>query len=205
MARLNGPDWDPRSPCSMPGHARHAVWWRTQWRHNGRDTVSNHQRLHCLLNCLLSANQRKRQSSASLAFVRGSHRSPVNSPHKGPATRKMFYFDDVIMSWHANAFRITDPLWGESIGDRWFPLTKGSNAELLCFLAVLVWTNNRIVGDLRSQHMWRHCTWPIPGSRSQTPLRSLLKARARLAGRCHQYRRPGDLWQYYRGRGLETG
>ena len=43
------------------------------------------------------ANQRKHQSSASLAFVRGIHRSPVNSPHKGPVTRKMFPFDDVIM------------------------------------------------------------------------------------------------------------
>ena len=30
------------------------------------------------------ADQRKHQSSASLAFVRGIHRWPVNSPHKGP-------------------------------------------------------------------------------------------------------------------------
>ena len=44
-----------------------------------------------------SANQRKHQSSASLAFVQGIHRGPVNSPHKWPVTRKMFPFDDVIM------------------------------------------------------------------------------------------------------------
>ena len=43
------------------------------------------------------ADQNKHQSSASLAFVRGIHRGPVNSPHKGPVTRKMFPFDDVIM------------------------------------------------------------------------------------------------------------
>ena len=43
------------------------------------------------------ADQSKHQSSASLAFVRGIHRWPVNSPHKGPVTRKMFPFDDVIM------------------------------------------------------------------------------------------------------------
>ena len=43
------------------------------------------------------ADQRKHQSSASLAFVRGIHRRPVNSPHKWPVTRKMFPFDDVIM------------------------------------------------------------------------------------------------------------
>ena len=42
-------------------------------------------------------DQRKHQSSASLAFVRGFQRRPVNSPHKGPVTRKMFPFDDVIM------------------------------------------------------------------------------------------------------------
>ena len=44
-----------------------------------------------------NADQRKHQSSASLAFVRGMHRRPVNSPHKWPVTRKMFPFDDVIM------------------------------------------------------------------------------------------------------------
>ena len=43
------------------------------------------------------ADQRKHQSSASLAFVRGIHRGPVNSPHKWPVTREMFPFDDVIM------------------------------------------------------------------------------------------------------------
>ena len=45
------------------------------------------------------ADQRKHQSSASLAFVRGIHRGPVNSPYKGPVTRKMFPFDDVIMKY----------------------------------------------------------------------------------------------------------
>ena len=43
------------------------------------------------------ADPTKHQSSASLVFVRGIHRGPVNSPHKWPVTRKMFPFDDVIM------------------------------------------------------------------------------------------------------------
>ena len=42
-------------------------------------------------------DQRKHQSSTSLAFVRGIHWSPVNSPHKGPVTWKMYPFEDVIM------------------------------------------------------------------------------------------------------------
>ena len=46
------------------------------------------------------ADQRKHQSSVSLAFVRGIHRGPVNSPHKWPVTWKMFPFDDVIMICH---------------------------------------------------------------------------------------------------------
>ena len=48
-------------------------------------------------------DQRKHQSFASLAFVRGIHWWPVNSPHKEPVTRKMFPFDDVIM--HEDVFR----------------------------------------------------------------------------------------------------
>ena len=50
-------------------------------------------------------DERKHQSSTSLAFVLGIHRWPVNSPHKWPVTRKRFPFDDVIMrawwnSWY---------------------------------------------------------------------------------------------------------
>ena len=55
------------------------------------------------------ADQRKHQSSASLAFVQGIHRGPVNSPHKWPLTRKMFPFDDVIMSdWGDFKWRAVD-------------------------------------------------------------------------------------------------
>ena len=48
------------------------------------------------------ADQRKHQSSASLAFVRGIHQWPVNSLHKWPVTRKMFPFDDVMMWANVN-------------------------------------------------------------------------------------------------------
>ena len=65
-------------------------------RHNGRDGVSNHQHHNCLLKCFFRRRSRKHQSSASLAFVWGIRRWPVNSPHKWPVTRKMFPFDDVV-------------------------------------------------------------------------------------------------------------
>ena len=47
----------------------------------------------------LGADQRKHQSSASLAFVQKIHQGPVNSPHKWPVAWKMFQFDDVIMEF----------------------------------------------------------------------------------------------------------
>ena len=68
-----------------------------QWRHNGRDSVSNHQHHDCFLNLYSDTDQRKNQSFTSLAFVRGIHRKPVNFQHKWPVTRKLFPIDDVIM------------------------------------------------------------------------------------------------------------
>ena len=47
------------------------------------------------------ADQRKHQSFASLAFVSGIHRWPVNSTHKWPVTRKTFPFNDVIVTWRS--------------------------------------------------------------------------------------------------------
>ena len=67
------------------------------WRHNGHSSVSNHQLTIVYTTVYSDADQSKHQSSASLAFVWGIHRGPVNSPHKWPVTRKMLPFDDVIM------------------------------------------------------------------------------------------------------------
>ena len=50
-----------------------------------------------LLNHLSRRRSKKTSKLDSLAFVRGIHRWPVNSPHKRPVTRKMFPFDDVIV------------------------------------------------------------------------------------------------------------
>ena len=68
-----------------------------QWRHNGT-VASQITSLTIVYSAVYSdADQRKLQSSASLAVVRGIHRGPGNSPHNWPVTRKMFPFDDVIM------------------------------------------------------------------------------------------------------------
>ena len=81
--------------------AKHAVLlYSLNWRHDKRDGISNHQPHDCLLN-RSGADQRKHQSPASLAFVRGIHQWAVNSPHNGVVTRKMFPFNDAIMVNHA--------------------------------------------------------------------------------------------------------
>ena len=41
------------------------------------------------------ADQRKHQNSTSIAFVWDIHRLPVNSPHTGPVTQKVFSFNGV--------------------------------------------------------------------------------------------------------------
>ena len=46
----------------------------------------------------------------SLAFVRGIHRWPVNSPGKGPVTRKMFPFDYVVMVQFSSTARPRLPI-----------------------------------------------------------------------------------------------
>ena len=68
-----------------------------QWRHNERDGVSTHQPHDCLLNRLFRCRSNKTSKLRVTGLCEGNSRWPVNSPHKGPVTRKMFPFDDVIM------------------------------------------------------------------------------------------------------------
>ena len=80
-------------------HVKCQRWWiiPLQWRHDGRDGVSNHQPHDCWLNFLSRRRSKKTSNSAPLDFVRGIHRWPVNCPHKWPVTLKLFPCDDVIM------------------------------------------------------------------------------------------------------------
>ena len=215
------------------------------WRHNDYDGVSNHQSHGCLLNRLFRRRSKKTSKIRVTGLCAGNSPVPVNSPHKGPVTRKMLPFNDVIMtvmrtrhacddvivscphlaihghalavywgrrgqypvlraewsqtdvlwpvSWYGcqclawrasespaghgqpplhyrrhpvdgtsedeimitssngNIFRVSGPVWGESSGHRWIPLTKASEAELWYFLRS-AFEQNRDAGDLR-----RHC------------------------------------------------
>ena len=68
-----------------------------QWRHNECDRVWNHLPRDWLLNRLFKRRSKKTSKPASLPFVRGIHRWSMNSPHRGPVTRKMSPFENVIM------------------------------------------------------------------------------------------------------------
>ena len=55
-------------------------------------------------------DQRIHQSSASLTLLRGIHGWPVDSPHTGPVNRKIFSFNDVIMSYQGTTAQ-SDYAW----------------------------------------------------------------------------------------------
>ena len=69
---------------------------------------------------------------APLAFVRGIHQWPVNSPHKGPATRKMFPFDDVIM----HSFCIDEATMDDKNTPIYLTLIAFSSAYIITFTCV---------------------------------------------------------------------
>ena len=60
------------------------------------------------------------------------------SPERANSANVSIFTSDVVItmmtSSNENIFRVTGPLWGESTGHRWIPLTKASEAELWCFL-----------------------------------------------------------------------
>ena len=96
----------------MAYHTFNASWFHKArcmslyWRHNDHDGASNHQPHGCLLNRLFRRKSKKTSKLRVTGLCVGNSPGPVNSPHKGPVTRKMFPFDDVIMYLeHPSLFR----------------------------------------------------------------------------------------------------
>ena len=75
------------------------------------------------------ADQRKHQSSTSLAFVRGIHRWPMNSTRKWPVTRKCFHM--MTSSWKLAASRLHEILQSDVLQHyRIFERGQGGNSGL---------------------------------------------------------------------------
>ena len=88
------PTDDPALLCAKPSAVtvmtkfKCCVFWRPR---RCFTTHFNDVIMSTMASQITGTDQRKRQSSGSLAFVRGIHWWPVNSPHKRPVTRKMFH------------------------------------------------------------------------------------------------------------------
>ena len=85
-------------PCTLAAHPKWSQISSCIFYHdhyNECDGISNHRHLDCLLSHLF----RHRSKKTSLSFVRGIHQWPVDSPHKGPVSKKMFPFDYVMSDW----------------------------------------------------------------------------------------------------------
>ena len=98
ILQLRDIDWGDWQKSGAICSRRTQREYSLQWRQNGRDCVSNHQPRHCLLSRLFGRRSKKTSKLRVTGLCAGNQRGPVNSPHKWPVTRKMFPFDDVIMS-----------------------------------------------------------------------------------------------------------
>ena len=75
----------------------YSLYKTLRWRYNDHAGVSNHRPHGCLLNRLFRHRSKKTSKLRVAGLCVGNSPGPVTSPHKGPVTRKMFPFDDVIM------------------------------------------------------------------------------------------------------------
>ena len=92
-----------RSPGCGDGVQQHislAIEEVVKHIHNDHDGVSNHQPHGCILNCLFRRRSKKTSKLRATGLCAGKSPGPGNSPHKGPVTREMFPFNDVMMYIH---------------------------------------------------------------------------------------------------------
>ena len=129
-----------------------------QWRHNGRDSVSNHQTHDCLLNRLFRRRSKKTSKlrvtglCAGNSPVTGEFPAQLASYAKNVSIRwrhhDLFYFDSIFtkVPSYGSIWQYHDDVikwkhfprnWTFVRGihrSRWIPHTKASDAELWCLL-----------------------------------------------------------------------
>ena len=141
-------------------------WWSLRWRHNGCDSVSNHQPRECLLRRLI------RRTSKKTSKLRVTGLCAGNSPETGEFPAQMASNAENVSVWwrhhvviimimvviitlvlnmitssNGNIFRVTGPLCRE------FTQSQGQWREALMFSLICAWANgsvnNRDARDLR--------------------------------------------------------
>ena len=76
------------------------------WHYNDVKLTSRSLKSRTIRLFFLTAYANPYQSPHYWPFVRGVHWWPMNSPHKGPVTRKKLACDDVIMNFDYVVYRI---------------------------------------------------------------------------------------------------
>ena len=125
----------------------------------------------------LGGDQRKYQRSVPLAFLRGIHRWPVNSPHKCPVKRKMFPFHYVIIYacvtgscthfrnvvpnvWHnmfdnAGGIKLVNKMWKDTYLQHIINVTNLSSDQ---WNSYIIYGQNWIRNSQTKQHgYWKYC------------------------------------------------
>ena len=122
------------------------------WRHNDHDGVSNHQPRGCLLNRLFRRRSKKTSKLRFTGLCVGNSPGPVNSPHKGPVTRKMCPFNDVIMCLVPGCYYLAPYTWCIYYKEN-TPKQKyhGDNriCKMVMFYAFRVQSYMGLIGELR--------------------------------------------------------
>ena len=149
-------------PCSFITMTSQWAWWRLKSPAAPLFTQS-----------FINSGCRSKKSSASLAFLRGIHRWPVNSPHKGQVTRKIFPFDDVIMMglylWYfiliwldrkgdkLNRWPVNSPHKGQ-VTRKIFPFDDVIMMGLYLWCFILIWLDRKgdKLNQLKVQKTFRH-------------------------------------------------
>ena len=122
-------------------HIIHSNWQyltTLHWRHNDYDGISNHQPHGCLLNRLFGRRSKKTSKLRVTGLCAGNSPGPVNSPHKGPVTRHMFPFDDVIMKISITSEEIAIRKIRKNI------ICSSKHLQIAIFIPCSIWYSDRV-------------------------------------------------------------
>ena len=112
--------WAQRRWCHLTHEQPTNTWVPSKWRHNKRHGVSNHRRLHCLLNCWYKPSSEKTSKFCVTGLCAGN--SPVTSEFP---TQKASNVENVSIWWCHHAF---SAVW---IPMAWCFRTRASVASVL--------------------------------------------------------------------------
>ena len=107
-----------------------------QWRNSEFDGIWNHQPHDCLLEGLFSHRLKKTSNHRVTGLCEGNW--PVDSPHKGQVTRKIFPFHDVVI-WCRELttyLLYVSPLFGNLVWTR-CEFDTAENLNILLYISTL--------------------------------------------------------------------